>query len=172
MMSFGGVLNFYFYFDGQLESQHYRAVSFDFGSWGDTTIGDCERFIPGYVILGSPIDEIALYDYLLSDAQIAAHYNEVMAGPPGPSVAIAGQVSVSGSLKTNKRVRLSTAQFDVDGFIRALMVRDPLPFSIASQVDISGNVKTALAGKAVSTSVRMQSYEIVAIIQTRIGIRI
>lgn len=95
-----------------------------------------------------------------------------MAGPPGPSVAVAGLVNVSGSLKTNKRVRLSTAQFDVDGFIRALILKDPLPFSISSQIDIFGNVKTAMAGIAVATSTRMQSNELDTIVQTGIGVRI
>ena len=166
------VLNQYFYVDGRLDNQFYIARSYVFGNWGNTTIGDCERFVPGYVIAGSPIDEIALYNKSLSDERIVAHYNEVMVGPPGPSVAIAGQIDISGSVKTNKLVRLNTAQFDVDGFIRALILKDPMPFSIASQIDISGFVKTALAGKLVAMSTRMQSSELDAIVQTGIGIRL
>lgn len=166
------VLNQYFYIDGELESQNYVARSFTFGSWGNTRIGDCSHLASGYTISGSPLDEIALYNKALSPERILAHYNEVMASPPGPSVAIAGQIDISGSVKTNKLVRLNTAQFDVDGFIRALILKDPLPFSIASQIDILGNVKAALAGKPVATSTRMQSSEIDAIVQTGIGIRL
>ena len=169
---YGGFTNLYFYFDGQLESHHYRAYPFEFGNWGNTTIGDCERFVPGYVIQGSPIDEIALYDRVIDDERKLAHYNEVMSGPPGPSVAIAGQVDISGAVKTNKLVRLNTAQFDVDGFIRAPILKDPLPFFIASQIGMFGNVKTAMAGKAVAASIRMQSSELAAIVQTGIGIRL
>lgn len=172
ILQIGGFVNLYFYFDGVLESNHYRAYPFSFGAWGNTTIGDCERFIPGYVIQGSPIDEIALYDRVIDDERKLAHYNEVMSGPPGPSVVIAGQVNISGSVKTNKLVRLNTAQFDVDGFIRTLILKDPLPFSITSQIDIFGNVKAAMAGKAVATSTRMQSNELDTIVQTGIGIRL
>lgn len=173
MLQLSGVLNQFFYIDGQFESQNYKNSPFEFGSnWGNTTLGDCSRFAAGYVIAGSPIDEIALYDYELPDDRIEAHYNEVMHVPAGPSVAISGQVNLSGSLKTNKLVRLNTARFDVDGFIRALILKDPLPFSIGSQIDIFGNVKTALAGKAVAASTRMQSSELDAIVQTGIGIRL
>lgn len=175
LINYADVLNQYFYIDGQLESQNYADTDYTFGSWGNTYIGDCSKFVSGYVISGSPIDEIALYDKILADERIAAHYNEVMFGPPalpGPSVAIAGQVNVSGSLKTNKRLRLSTAQFDIDGLIRARILKDPLPFFIASQVDIFGSLAVAKAGKPVATSARMQSSDIDIIVQKGIGIRI
>lgn len=172
LMNMGGFFNQYFYIDGQFESHNSYGSEFIFGSWGNTSIGDVSRFASGYNTVGSPIDEIALYDYLLSDERILAHYNEVMAALPGPSVAIAGKIDISGSVKTNKRMRLGTAQFDVDGFIRALILKDPMPFSIASQIDISGFVKTALAGKLVAMSTRMQSSEIDTIVQTGIGIRL
>ena len=172
MIQFASVLNLFIYIDGVEERSFYKNIDFPFGNWGSTRIGDCSHLAAGYTISGSPIDEIALYNKALSLDRILAHYNEVMAGPPGPSVAIAGQIDISGSVKTNKLVRLNTAQFDVDGFIRALILKDPLPFSIASQIDILGNVKAALAGKPVATSTRMQSSELDAIVQTGIGIRL
>ena len=172
LMNFAEVLNLSIYIDGVEERSYYKDIDFPFGNWGSTRIGDCSHLAAGYSISGSPIDEIALYNKALSPDRIVAHYNEVMAGPPGPSVAIAGQIDISGSVKTNKLVRLNTAQFDVDGFIRALILKDPLPFSISSQIDIFGNVKTALAGKAVATSTRMQSNELDTIVQTGIGVRI
>ena len=172
LMNFAEVLNLSIYIDGAEERSYYKEYDFPFGNWGSTRIGDCSHLASGYTISGSPIDEIALYNKALSPDRILAHYNEVMAVPPGPSVTIAGQINVSGSLKTNKRVRLSTAQFDVDGFIRALILKDPLPLSIASQVDIYGTLRAALAGRPVATSIRMQSSEIDAIVQTGIGIRL
>lgn len=175
ILGVANVLNQYFYIDGEYESHNYSSRNMTFGSWGTTSIGDNSKVASGYSINGSPIDEIALYNYELLDDRIQAHYNEVMSGPPaipGPSVAIAGKIDISGSVKTNKRMRLGTAQFDVDGFIRALILKDPMPFSIASQIDISGFVKTALAGKLVAMSTRMQSSEIDTIVQTGIGIRL
>lgn len=167
-----GVTNIFFYIDGQLDSQDYRNFSFNFGSWGNTTIGDCERFVRGYIIEGSPIDEIALYDYWLDSDRIEAHYNEVMASPPGPTLALSTTIDIVGKLKTNKLLRLRTAQFSVDGLLNVRVAKDPMPFSIASQIDILGNMTIAVLGKPVSTSIRLQSSEIDVILHNRIGIRL
>lgn len=137
------VMNQFFYIDGQFESQNYKNSPFVFGSnWGNTTLGDASRFAAGYVITGSPIDEIALYDYELPDDRIEAHYNEVMHVPAGPSVAIAGQIDISGSVKTNKLVRLDTAQFDISGAVKV----NKLVRLTTAQIDISGSL---LVGKVV-----------------------
>lgn len=118
MMQAYSYFNLYFYIDGVEEYSTTKYLEFPFGDWGDTRIGDCSHLAAGYNLSGSPIDEIALYDKALSTDRILAHYNEVMAGPSGLSVAIAGQIDISGSVKTNKRVRLDTAQFDISGAVK------------------------------------------------------
>lgn len=172
LVSMYGVLNQFFYVDGELDSQNYTDRSPNMRTWNTTYIGDCSKFVAGYVIEGSPIDEIALYDYQLDTDRIQAHYNEVMAGPAGLEFSISSHVNVSGALKTNKRIRLHAAQIDVEGFIAALVLNNPLRLSISSQVDMSGRLKAGIAGKRVLTSARMQSNELDTIVQTGIGVRI
>lgn len=173
MLQLSGVLNQFFYIDGEFESQNYKGSSFDFGSnWGNTTLGDCARFAAGYVISGSPIDEIALYDYELPEDRIEAHYNEVKNVPAGPSVSISGKVDIDGALKTNKFVRLNAAKFDLLGFLDVLILNNPMPFSLSSQVNISGMLRTAMAGSPVTTSVRMQDNDLDIIVQRGIGVRL
>lgn len=129
--------NIYIYVDSVLVREQYYAFAFRFeNTWGNTRIGDTGPTASGYSISGSPIDEIALYNKALSPDRILAHYNEVMAGPPGPSVAIAGQIDISGSVKTNKLVRLDTAQFDISG---AVKINKPVRLTTA-QIDISGSL--------------------------------
>lgn len=135
--------NVYMYVDSVLvrEQNYFHAFRFE-NRWGNTRIGDTGPTASGYSISGSPIDEIALYDKALSPDRILAHYEEVMAGPAGPSVAIAGQIDISGFVKTNKRIRLDTAQFDISG---ALKTNKPVRLTTA-QFDVSGSL---LIGKAV-----------------------
>lgn len=174
MLNGGNTFNQYFYFDGQYESYNNRVVPLDIGSWGNTYIGDCSKFAAGYVIGGSPIDEIALYDYELLDPRIQAHYDEVMFGPvvpPLPEIVLASTVVVSGKLKTNKRIRLAS-HIDVGGFIRALVLNDPLPFSIASQVNIEGSMAALLNAKTVRIATTLQPSEIEATMRKGIDIRL
>lgn len=140
MMQAYSYFNLNIYIDGVEENSYSEYKEFPFGDWGDTRIGDCSHLAAGYTLSGSPLDEIALYDKALSPDRILAHYNEVMGGPAGLSVAIAGQIDISGSVKTNKRVRLDTAQFDISG---ALKTNKPVRLNTA-QFDISGSL---LVGK-------------------------
>lgn len=175
MLHTGSTFNQYFYFDGQYESYNSRVTPLNIGNWGNTYIGDCSKFAAGYVISGSPIDEIALYDYELPDERIEAHYNEVMRGPvvpPLPEIHLSSTVVVSGNLKTNKLIRINTALINVRGNIKAFVLKDPLPFSISSQIGISGHMSVGLMGKPVSISTRLQSSDIDIIIQRKIGVRI
>lgn len=153
MMNMYGVLNQYFYIDGELESSNFYYGEFSFGNWGDTVIGDVSRIVNGYSISGSPIDEIALYDYLLDDDRILAHYNEVMSTPSELEVSIGGTISVSGSLST-------------------LVLRDPLFVRVSSVVHVLGSLGLDMYGKPVSISLRFPTSELDIIVQTGIGVRI